>query len=202
MDHDAALLLVKKLEFDKEYTVYSEDGISIGIYRPSKLSGRFAKYDISKNFYIWLQTGSEKFRPNHFRVLIDLNLRVRSRPDLKEDLLRSFDSIYYGSDPFDAVKELQEENFKFYLNDIIVIGILHQLLLIEQEYSYYRESKFDPSTLFLQGWIREFIDSPKEIDNMCMSVAHGQPPLAKYVSLENRKNKHYVDNLSELWYLQ
>lgn len=201
MNYNAALSLVKKLEFDKEYTVYSAKDIDIIIYRPSKLSRKFSSYDLSKNFQIWLKTETEKFRPNHLRVLIDLNLRARSRPDLKEDMLRAFDSIYYGSDPSNALKELQNENFKFYLNDIIIIGILHQFLLVEQEYAYYKESKFEPSNLFLQGWVREFIDSPKKLDNMCMSVAHGQPPAARYVSLENQKDKHYVSNLHELWYL-
>jgi len=66
----------------------------------------------------------------------------------------------------------------------------------------YKESKFDPPTLFFQGWIREFIDSPKEIDNMCMSVASGQPPKAKYVKLENKKDKKDKPNLKPLWYME
>jgi hypothetical protein len=202
MDYKHAFELVKELEYDKECTVYSEKDIIVFITRPSKLSRKFSDYDSSKNFQIWLQSGSEKFRPNHLRILIDVNLRSKSRPDLKEELLKAFDSIYYGEDPLHTLQNLQNETFRFYLNDIMTIGILHQLLLIEQAYAYHGESHFDPPNLFLQGWIREFIDGPKELDNMCMSVAHGQPPLARYVSMENKKDKKYVNNLGELWYLQ
>lgn len=202
MDYKTTFERVKELEYDKECTVYSEKDMIVFVNRPSKLSKKFSKYDSSKNFQIWLQSGTEKFRPNHLRVLIDLNLRSKSRPDLKEELFKAFDSIYYGSDPLIALKGLQKENFQFYLNDIMIIGILHQLLLIEQAYAYHGESHFDPPNLFLQGWVREFIDGPKELDNMCMSVSHGQPPLARYVSLENKKDKKYVKDLGKLWYLQ
>ncbi len=201
MEKNEMFSIVKNLEYDNEKIVYSDNKNSIIILRPSELSKHFNEYDKSKNFQIWLQCSDIKFRPNHLRVLIDLNLRARSRPDLKRDLFYAFDSIYYGKDPENVLNKLRYENFQFYLNDIIVIGILHQLFLIEQEYSYNRESHFDPPNLFLQGWAREFIDSKKEIDNMVMSVAHGQPPLNKYVSKENKKDKNYIKNLSELWYL-
>jgi len=136
------------------------------------------------------------------RVLIDLNLRIRSNPELKNKLLLAFDNIFYGKDPEQELINLEKEKFEHFLNPIIVIGILTQLLLIEQEYGYCRESKFDPPTLFFQGWIREFIDSPKEIDNMCMSVASGQPPKTKYVNLENNKDKKHKNNLKPLWYME
>ena len=54
---------------------------------------------------------------------------------------------------------------------------------------------------FYQGWVREVIDAHKEIDNLCMSVANGQPPAAKYVNLENKISKNYVKKLEPLWYL-
>ena len=103
--------------------------------------------------------------------------------------------------PEKELQELEKEKFEHFLNPLIITGILFQLFVIEQEYGYARESKFEPATLFLHGWVREFIDSPKEIDNLCMSVAKGQPPKAKYVSLENKKDKKYDDNLKPLWYL-
>ena len=54
---------------------------------------------MKKNFQIWLKEGEREFRPNHLRVMIDLNLRIRSRGDLKERLLFAFDNIFYGRDP-------------------------------------------------------------------------------------------------------
>lgn len=194
--------IVKELPFDIKKTVFKKGNIEIQLYRPSILSARFKDYDVKTNFQIWLKEGEREFRPNHLRVMIDLNLRVRSRPDLKRKLLLAFDNIFYGNDPEKELKEISKEKFEHYLNDLVVIGFLTQLFIIEQEYGYNKESKFEPPTLFFQGWIREFIDNPKEIDNLCMSVSHGQPPITKYVNKENKKNKFYVKEPSELWYLQ
>ncbi|MFH1824603.1 MAG: hypothetical protein ABH873_05185 [Candidatus Firestonebacteria bacterium] len=193
--------IVKGLSFDLKKTVFKKDNIEIQIFRPSKLSKRFKDYDLKKNFQIWLKEGNREFRPNHLRGLIDLNLRVRSRPDLKKELLLAFDNIFYGKDPENELKTLGKEDFKHSLNPLVISGILIQLFIIEQEYGYNKESMFDPPTLFFQGWVREFIDNPKEIDNLCMSVSNGQPPIAKYVNLENKKSKKYVKNLKSLWYL-
>ena len=87
-------------------------------------------------------------------------------------------------------------------NSIKTIANLHQLFIIEQDYCYNKESKFAPPTLFFQGWIREMIDSPKEIDNMCMSICNGQPAQVKYTNKENRKHPKHVKNLKPLWYLE
>lgn len=194
--------VVKELGFDIKHVVLKEKETEVYIFRPSVLSKRFKGYDVAKNFQIWLKEHNREFRPNHLRVMIDLNLRARSRPDCKEKLLLAFDNIYYGKDPDKELEILEKEKFGHFLNDIKVIGYLAQLFHIEQEYCYHKVSKFDPPNLFLQGWIREFIDSPKEIDNMCMSVCNGQPPNSKYVKLENRKEKKYQENLKPLWYMQ
>ena len=194
--------IVRDLEFDEKKIVYKQGNVTIQLHRPSKLSKRFNKYDPKKNFQIWLKEGEREFRPNHLRVFIDLNLRTRSRPELKEKLLLAFDNVFYGADPERELKRLSKENFEHYLNDLTVIGILTQLLLIEQEYVYAKESKFDPPTLFFQGWVREFTDSPKEIDNMCMSVALRQPPAARYVNRENKKDGKYNPDLKKLWYIE
>lgn len=193
--------VVKELPLDTNKVVYKKDDLEVYLFRPSKLSKRFEDYDVKKNFQIWLKEGERTFRPNHLRVMIDLNLRVRSRSDLKKKLLLAFDNIFYGADPEKELKELSNQSFEHFLNDLVVIGILSQLFIIEQEYGYHKESKFDPPTLFFQGWVREFIDNPKEIDNLCMSVCNGQPPLAKYVKLENKKDKKHNSKLKSLWYV-
>lgn len=195
------LEMVKSLPFDTKKTVYKAPEIEIYIIRPSKLHKRFKNYDLKKNFQIWLKEGEREFRPNHMRVFIDLNLRVRSRPELKKEMLIAFDNIFYGNDPDDELKTLKSKQFEHFLNPIQVIGFLSQLFIIEQEYNYNKESKFDPPTLFYQGWVREVLDAPKEIDNLCMSIAKWQPPASKYVNLENKKSKSYVKNLEPLWYL-
>lgn len=194
--------IVKELEFDKKITVFKKGDIEVQLYRPSVLSARFKDYDVKKNFQIWLKQEEREFRPNHLRVMIDLNLRVRSRPELKEKLLFAFDNIFYGKDPEEELIELEKESFEHYLNDLVLIGVLTQLFIIEQEYGYHGESKFDPPTLFFQGWIRSFIDSPKEIDNLCMSVCNGQPPKADYVNQENKKSKKWIiKEPTPAWYI-
>ena len=194
--------IMKELPFDDKKIIFKKGNTEIQLLRPSKLSARFKDYDVQKNFQIWLKEGDREFRPNHLRVMIDINLRVRSRPELKEDLLIAFDNIFYGKDPENELAKLSKEEFEHYLNDLIIIGVLAQLFIIEQEYGYEKESMFEPPTLFFQGWIREFIDNPKEIDNLCMSVCNGQPPLTKYVNKENKKNKFFVKERSALWYLK
>jgi len=202
MQKEATFKIVKDLPFDTKKVIYKKSDIELYIFRPSTLSARFKDYDKTKNFQIWLKEGEREFRPNHLRLIIDLNLRTRSRPDLKEKMLLAFDNIFYGADPDVELKELEKQKFDHYLNPIKIIGYMAQLLIIEQEHNYNKESNFEPPTLFLQGWIREAIDSPKEIDNICMSVCSRQPPKADYVTKENKKSKKYVKNLKALWYLQ
>ncbi|MEM3364000.1 MAG: hypothetical protein QXS93_00635 [Candidatus Micrarchaeia archaeon] len=202
MDKKTVFEIVKKLQFDTKKIIYKKGNTSVYIIRPSKLSKRFNEYDVHKNFQIFLRIGEREFRPNHLRVMIDLNLRIRSRPELKKKLLLAFDNIFYGADPEKELKALSRQKFEHFLNDLIVIGTLAQLFVIEQEYCYHRKSNFDPPTLFFQGWVREFLDNPKEIDNLCMSVCKGLPPLQKYVSRENKKSKNYSKKLKPLWYLK
>src|SRR3989344_8764538 len=133
MDKQAMFKVVKELKFDTNEVVYKKDDLEVYLFRPSKLSKRFEGYDVNKNFQIWLKEGDRTFRPNHLRVMIDLNLRVRSRPDLKKRLLLAFDNIFYGKDPEDELKKIFGENFEHFLNPLILIGYLAQLFIIEQE---------------------------------------------------------------------
>ncbi len=205
MRKEAMFEIIKELEFDTKKIVYKtiilSKNIEIFLFRPSVLSKRFKDYDVKKNFQIWLREDDREFRPNHMRVFIDLNLRIRSNPEIKKSLLLAFDNIFYGEDPEKELIDISKIKFEHYLNDLIIVGILAQLFIIEQEYGYHKESKFDPPTLFFQGWVREFIDNPKEIDNLCMSVCSRQPSLVKYVKLENKKDKKHNPCLSKLWYL-
>jgi hypothetical protein len=201
MNYSEMLRVVKELGYDTKLTIFSEQGIEIYLLRSSSLPARFKGYHLAKNFQIFLKEGEREFKPNHLRIMIDLHLRVRSRPDLKKDLLTAFDKIFYGMNPDEAVADLQKERFEHFLNPLGIIANLSQLFIIEQDYNYTKPSNFDPATLFYQGWIRQFIDSSKEIDNLCMSVCNGQPPASKYTISENRKHKKYNQDVRPLWYL-
>lgn len=202
MNKENMFKIIKELNFDNNQTVFKEANFSVYLFRPSRLSNRFKNYDIKKNFQIWLKENERSFRPNHLSVLIDLNLRVRSRPDLKEHLLLAFDKIFYGADPEEVLGKIAEEKFEHFLNPLKITGCLSQLFLIEQEYCYHKESMFEPPTLFYQGWVREFIDNPKEIDNLCMSVCSGQTPLSQYTNKENKKSRQFCETLKPLWYIE
>ena len=195
------LKIIRELEFDKKEVLCTDENVQLFVIRPSKLPKKLKNaYDVKKNFQIWLKEREREFRPNHLRMMIDLNLRTRSRPELKKKLLTIFDNIFYGKDPNEEIKLFGKEKFDHFLNSLMIIANLAQLFIIEQEFNYDRESNFEPKTLFFQGWIREFIDSPKEIDNMCMSVCNGQPPKVQYTDKENKKNKRYEENRKLLWY--
>ena len=194
--------LYKKIEILKigeTISIYKESDIEIFVVRPVS---KFKDYDEKKNFQIFLKEGEREFRPNHLRIMIDLHLRVRSRQDLKIELLKAFDKIYKKENSFEAIKKIENENFEHYLNSLKVIAILDQLFLIEQELNYTKESNYDPVTLFYQGWIRQSIDSSKEIDNLVMSICRFQPPASKYTFKNNKKHKKVDENAVSLWYLE
>lgn len=199
MEYDEIFDIIKELKFDVPTTIFVENNVEIFVLRPSKA---FKNYDINKNFQIFIKDDGRQFRPNHLRVMIDLHLKVRSRPDLKNELLNAFDRIFYKENSLFAIHNLLNENFEHYLNSISIIAVLSQLFILEQDYNYEGVSNYNPPTLFYQGWIRQFIDSSKEIDNLAMSVCSRQPPAAKYTSLENRKHKKFKENNPFLWYLE
>lgn len=193
---------VKSLDFDTEHDILNCGGTRLFIYRPSIVSKQFKNYNIERNFQIFFEEGGRKFKPNHLRMIIDLHLRVRSRPDLKNDLLMLFDRVFYGEDPNDVAKQLLQEHFEHYLNHLSIIANLSQLFIIEQDYCYPGKSKYAPPTLFYQGWIRNALDTTKEIDNICMSIANRQPPPSTYTYMEDRNNKKYSEKRKPLWYLE
>ena len=120
MKYESMLKIIKELEFDKK-TVLCNDKLGVQVYviRPSILPKRLKNpYDVKKNFQIWLKDGDREFRPNHLRMMIDLNLRTRSRPDLKKLLLKIFDNIFYGKDPDEEAKIIEHEKFDHFLNSI------------------------------------------------------------------------------------
>lgn len=67
--------------------------------------------------------------------MIDLHLRVRSRPDLKNKLLIAFDKIFNKENSLTAIKNLIREDFEHSLITLKFIAILDQLFLIEDEHN-------------------------------------------------------------------
>lgn len=191
------------LPFDTMTEVYSNGKQSILIYRPSTLSERFKNYDVNTNFQVFLKIGDDKpFRPNHLRLLIDLKLRSRELPQAKEELLIAFDKIFYGADPLEAIEPLTHIRFTQYINPIDITAILAQLFIIEQNIGYGEKSTFDPPSLYIHGWIRTFIISEQEIDQIIYRICRNTPPAVKYTCQDNKKHPKYNPNAEYLWYRQ
>jgi hypothetical protein len=194
--------IVLELPFDTMTEVYNNSEQAILIYRPSTLSERFKDYNVNTNFQVFLRIGNDKpFRPNHLRLLIDLKLRVREFPQVKEELLIAFDKIFYGEDPLFAIKPLTHICFTQYINPIDITAILAQLFIIEQDIGYGGKSTFDPPSLYIHGWIRTFIASEQEIDQIVYRICRNTPPAVKYTCQDNKNHRNYIPNAECLWYL-
>ncbi len=194
--------IVLNLPFDTMSEVYNNGAQAILIYRPSTLSERFKNYDVNTNFQIFLKLGNDTaFRPNHLRLLIDLKLRVREIPQTREHLLIAFDKIFYGEEPLTAINPLIHIPFTQYINPIDITAILAQLFIIEQDIGYGGKSTFDPPSLYIHGWIRTFIESKQEIDQIVYRICRNTPPAIKYTCQDNRNHAKYNPNAELLWYI-
>lgn len=202
MTYDEMKEIVLDLSFDTMTEVYNNGEQAILIYRPSTLSERFKNYDVNTNFQIFLRIGDNKpFRPNHLRLLIDLKLRARELSQSKEELLIAFDKIFYGVNSLDAIKPLTHIPFTQYINPIDITAILAQLFIIEQDIGYGGKSTFDPPSLYIQGWIRTFISSEQEIDQIIYRICRNTPPAVKYTCQDNKNHPKYNTNAECLWYI-
>ncbi|MBQ9119189.1 MAG: hypothetical protein IJY09_03910 [Lachnospiraceae bacterium] len=202
MTYDEMRKIVLDLPFDTMTEVYNNGEQAILIYRPSTLSERFKNYDVKTNFQIFLKIGSDRpFRPNHLRLLIDLKLRTRELPQAKEELLIAFDKIFYGENPLDAIKPLTHIRFTQYINPLDITAILAQLFIIEQNIGYGSRSTFDPPSLYIHGWIRTFIESEQEIDQIVYRICRNTPPAVKYTCKDNKIHPKYNPNAPLLWYI-
>lgn len=182
--------------------VYNNGEQSILIFRPSTLPKRFKDYDVNKNFQIFLKIGNDKpFRPNHLRLLIDLKLRARELPQCREELLIAFDKIFYGVEPLEAIQPLNNIHFTQYINPIDITAVLAQLFIIEQNIGYGNKSTFNPPALYIHGWIRTFIASYQEIDQIVYRICRNTPPAVKYTCQDNKNHSKYNSDAKLLWYL-
>lgn len=194
---------VKNLAFDTEKEVYSSDTEQIYLLRPSILPKKFSSYDANTNVQIWLREMDKKpFKPNHLRILIDLKLRIREHPELKIKFLEAFDKIYYGMEPLTAIEPLLSYKYLQHIGSLESTAILAQLFIIEQEYGFRGKTKYNPPSLYLQGWIRYFIDSDAEIDILCRRICSLTTPPVKYTCCDDKNHKNYTEHNAPLWYLK
>lgn len=194
---------VKSLPFNTMTYVYSNQQYQVSIYRPSVLSERFSSYNADTNFQIYLKIGEEQpFRPSHLKLLLDLNLCIRIAPHIKDKMLLAFDQIFYGTDPIESVFPLMGTAFPSFVMPLDIMAVLAQLFLIEQNIGYGNRSKFNPPSLYIQGWIRAFIDCENEIDKVVYSICRYNPPSPRYTCQDDRNHPKYAPQAPPLWYKQ
>lgn len=193
--------IIIELPFDEMKKIYSNNGQTLSIFRPSKLPKKFIEYDANKNVQIKLQIGDQKpFKPNHFRLLIDLYTRVREHPESKDKLLYVFDEIFYGADPLQIMHILDEYKYTQAINPLDISVMLAQLFIAEQNIGFGRKSIYNPRSLYIQGWIRTFIDADFEIDQVISGISYNRPPQGKYTKLDDKNHREYSPDAGPLWY--
>jgi hypothetical protein len=193
--------IIINLPFDEEKEIYSNNGQTLYVVRPKKLSERFKEYDASKNIQIWLKIDEKKpFKPNHFRLLIDLYTRVREFPESKDILLEVFDRIFYGEDPLELMHLLDKYPYTQAINPVDIAVVLAQLFIAEQNVGFGKKSKYNPRSLYIQGWIRTFINADYEIDQVISGISYNRPPLVGYTKQDDMNHKEYNPKARPLWY--
>lgn len=201
MKYEQLEKIIIDLPFEEKKIIYKNDEQTLYIFRPKKLTERFSEYDANKNIQIWLEiNGKKPFKPNHFRLLIDLYTRVREHPDSKDTLLLVFDKIFYGEDPLDVIHLLDEYKYMQSINPLDITVVLAQLFIAEQNIGFGKRSKYNPRSLYIQGWIRTFINADYEIDQVISGISYNRPPLVRYTKQDDKNHKEYNDKVEPLWY--
>lgn len=201
MKYDDLEKIIIDLPFDTKKEIYSNNEQTLYVVRPQKLTERFSEYDASKNIQIWLEIkGKKPFKPNHFRLLIDLYTRVREYPESKDTLLLVFDKIFYGEDPLDVIHLLDDYTYMQAINPLDIAVVLAQLFIAEQNVGFGKKSKYNPRSLYIQGWIRTFINADYEIDQVISGISYNRPPLVGYTKQDDKNHKEYNPNAKPLWY--
>jgi hypothetical protein len=177
--YEQLLQEIKNLKVGSRKEIYSELGNQIIIFRPEKL-GRSLKnkdYDISKNFQIILKKPDEKeFLPNHLRVLIEFNHKMKNPKEKFNVFYNMVEEIYSGEDPLKFKERLKELNLSEELDPSIITLCLIQLFMAEQDINY-TEGKVQPPRAFLMGYIRFIKTKEQNIDKILWSSIRHPPRL-------------------------
>jgi len=177
MKYKQLLKEIKELKIGKRKEVYKEAGDKIIIFRPPKL-GRSLKskvYDIKKNFQIILKKPSEKeFLPNHLRVLIDVNHKIKSGGTNAEKFFKMVEEIYSGEDPLKFKGQLNKLRLPEELDSSIITLCLIQMFMAEQDINY-THGKVQPPRAFLMGYLRFIKTKQQNIDKILWSSTRHPP---------------------------
>ena len=127
---------------------------------------------------------------------------MRECPESKDVLLLVFDKIFYGEDPLEVIHLLDNYNYTQAINPLDIAVVLAQLFITEQNVGFGKQSKYNPRSLYIQGWIRTFINADYEIDQVISGISYNRPPLVGYTKQDDKNHKCYNPNALPLWYKQ
>lgn len=200
MDLDNLIKELKSLLVGSKKRIYVESNTEFIAKRPQKPGRNLKrKYSAERNIQIWIKEGAHEFMPNHLRILLDLEFKLRFYPNYKEDLMLAFDRLYYGEDPNKISEDFKNLKFSKELKSLKYDLYLAQLFFAEQEVGYHFNSKFDPKYLYLQGWIRCVLSRELEIDKLLWSATRNPPPV-RFTKKDNKKHKEYDPYVKPLWW--
>lgn len=109
-------------------------------------------------------------------------------------------TLFYGEDPLDVMHMLDALHFSQAINPIDIAVVLAQLFIAEQNIGFGKKSKYNPRSLYIQGWIRTFINADYEIDQVISGISYNRPPLVGYTKQDDKNHREYNPNAKPLWY--
>lgn len=177
MKYQQILDEINSLKVGERKEVYSQEGDKVIIFRPKTLGRTLKKkdYDPSKNFQIILKKSNEKeFLPNHLRILIEVNHKIRGDDKKAEEFFNIIEKIYSGEDPLAFEEQLKKLGLNDELDSSIITLCLIQLFMAEQDINY-TTGKVQPPRAFLMGYLRFIKSKEQNIDKILWSSTRHPP---------------------------
>lgn len=166
------------LSLGERKVVYSINGGELFLNRPVKVPTKLKhskRYDPKKNFQIGVsKEGQREFLPNHLRILIDLQLKLKEDPKNAQLLFDAIEKIYDGEDPIRYKGQLEKLGLKEGFEDTFTDLCLVQLFFLEQDINH-DFGKVDPPKAYLMGYIRMIRQNVEEIDKLLWSSLRHPP---------------------------
>ncbi len=177
MKYQQLLNEINNLKIGERKEIYNEQGDKVIIFRPETLGRSLKKkdYDISKNFQIILKKPNEgEFLPNHLRILIEINHKMKNENKKIEEFFNIIEKIYSGEDPLIFKEQLKKLNLSDELDSSIITLCLIQLFMAEQDINY-TTGKIQPPRAFLMGYLRFIKSKEQNIDKILWSSTRHPP---------------------------
>jgi len=179
MDYKTLKEILISTKLGERKTIYIIDkNTEIFIIKPFKVSAQLKnskRYDPQKNFQIGIKKeGKKEFLPNHLRILIDLDLKIKNNSKKAKKIFNIIEDIYEGKDPEIFREKIQNMFFDGEIENSFTNLCLVQLFMLEQDINYHF-GKVQPPRAYLMGYIRMIRLQIEEIDKLLWSSTRHPP---------------------------